>query len=112
VRLAEAGSREIARVQVQRKFQIVLVPYDGRVVSPMLRPLGLPVVAVRLFSRTRSRDDQAANSPGTAPGGVRVLALESTSTNDANLKAFEFQLSEISHPPQSDESGAEIRTGA
>ncbi len=98
MRLAGAGSREILRVQDRRSFQMVLVPLDGRVISPVLEALGLPVVAVRLFSQTRTPGEPLSLAPELAPGGIRVLALEGSGVNDANLRTFENQLSQISDP--------------
>jgi glycogen synthase len=104
LQLAKAGSRELLRVQERRKFQVVLLPYDGRVASPILKMLGLPVVAVRLFSRSRSLEEQPTRSSDLISAGIRVLALEGSGVSDANLKTFEFQLSRISDPPIPEES--------
>jgi glycogen(starch) synthase len=105
--LGQAGSREIVRIQDRRKFQMVILPYDGRVTSPVLEALGLPVVAVRLFSRSRGPVEQFAPSFDVTAGGMRVLALEGSGVTDANLKTFESQLSKISDPLSTGEPGAE-----
>jgi glycogen(starch) synthase len=103
--LAKAGSRELLRVQERRKFQVVLLPYDGRAASSILKSVGLPVVAVRLFARSRRRDAQSVRATESMPGGIRVLALEGNGVTDANLKMFESQLSSISDPPIPEEPG-------
>ena len=107
LRLAEAGSREIARVQCHRQFQVVVVPAEGRLSAPALRDLNLPVAVVRFGAPAGRPLESSVASHRATPGDIQVIALEGGDMTGAVVNALEFRLTRIAANTDAADSAVE-----